>query len=273
MSIATEITRLQNAKASLKTSLINKGVEVSDTAKLDEYAGYVDGIQAGGGSVEEYFETEIKQTTGSVASYIKQIPVIKVPTNMSKFFEDCFSLTEMPLLDTSKVTNMNYAFDGCEKLIELPLFDTSNVTNMNCAFQNCKLIKTIPQFNTSSVTIASTMFGSCSSLTTIPMLDFSNVTTVRGIVNYDYVLQNLGGFKDLGKAYLTTQSAEYTAYKLDLSHCKELTHESLMNVINNLYDIKTAGVQPQALVLGSTNLAKLTDAELQVLSDKGWLFA
>lgn len=50
MSIETEITRLQNAKASLKTSLISKGVEVSDTAKLDEYPALVDSIEAGGGT-------------------------------------------------------------------------------------------------------------------------------------------------------------------------------------------------------------------------------
>lgn len=53
MSIATEIERLQNAKASLKTSLINKGVTVSDTAKIDEYPSLVDSIETGGGSSSE----------------------------------------------------------------------------------------------------------------------------------------------------------------------------------------------------------------------------
>lgn len=53
MSIETEIERLQNAKASLKTSLINKGVEVSDTAKLDEYPALVDSISTGEGGGSE----------------------------------------------------------------------------------------------------------------------------------------------------------------------------------------------------------------------------
>lgn len=46
--------------------------------------------------------------------------------------------------------------------------------------------------------------------------------------------------------------------------------ESLMNIINNLYDIATAGVQPQKLQLGSTNLAKLTDEEKVIATNKGW---
>ena len=48
MSIATEITRLQGAKASLKTSIENKGVTVPSSTKLDGYAALVDEIQAGG---------------------------------------------------------------------------------------------------------------------------------------------------------------------------------------------------------------------------------
>ena len=53
MSIATEITRLQNAKAALKESIEAKGVTVEDSAKLDEYPALVDSIsQGGGGGVE-----------------------------------------------------------------------------------------------------------------------------------------------------------------------------------------------------------------------------
>ncbi len=53
MSIATEITRLQNAKASIKGSIEAKGVTVPSNAKLDTYSSYVDQIQTGGGGSEE----------------------------------------------------------------------------------------------------------------------------------------------------------------------------------------------------------------------------
>lgn len=50
MSIASEITRLQTAKANLKTSIEAKGVTVSPSATLDAYPAYVDAISGGGGS-------------------------------------------------------------------------------------------------------------------------------------------------------------------------------------------------------------------------------
>ena len=53
MSIATEISRLQQAKADIKSSIEAKGVNVPSSAALDDYSGYVDRIQQGGGIVEE----------------------------------------------------------------------------------------------------------------------------------------------------------------------------------------------------------------------------
>lgn len=54
MSIATEIARLQNAKASIKSSIENKGVTVSPSATLDDYSALIDAISSGGGSGLEY---------------------------------------------------------------------------------------------------------------------------------------------------------------------------------------------------------------------------
>lgn len=49
MSIASEITRLQAAKAELKTAIESKGVTVPSDTKLDGYADLVDSIEQGGG--------------------------------------------------------------------------------------------------------------------------------------------------------------------------------------------------------------------------------
>ena len=53
------------------------------------------------------------------------------------------------------------------------------------------------------------------------------------------------------------------------SDCTKLTHDSLMVVINGLQTVTTT----QKLILGATNLAKLTDAEKKVATDKGWTLA
>ena len=47
MSISTEITRLQGAKADIKTAIEAKGVTVSSSTKLDGYATLVGNIQTG----------------------------------------------------------------------------------------------------------------------------------------------------------------------------------------------------------------------------------
>lgn len=49
MSIQTEITRLESAKAAIKTAIEGKGVTVPDGTLLDGMASLIESIQAGGG--------------------------------------------------------------------------------------------------------------------------------------------------------------------------------------------------------------------------------
>ena len=53
MSIATEITRLNNAKSAIKSAIEAKGVEVPQDAKIDIYADYIAQISQGGGTEYE----------------------------------------------------------------------------------------------------------------------------------------------------------------------------------------------------------------------------
>lgn len=50
---------------------------------------------------------------------------------------------------------------------------------------------------------------------------------------------------------------------------QNLTHDSLMVIINGLQTVTTT----QKLTLGSTNLAKLTEADKKIATDKGWTLA
>lgn len=61
MSIASEITRLQTAKANLKTAIEGKGVTVPSSAKLDAYPALVDSIQQGGGGDDDVIEAYLKE--------------------------------------------------------------------------------------------------------------------------------------------------------------------------------------------------------------------
>lgn len=215
-------------------------------------------------------------------------------TYMNSTFQHCDSLITIPQLDTSKVTDFSFMFDYCGKLELVPELDTSSATNMRSMFANCSSLTTIPLFNTSKVGSIAYMFEKCSNLVSIPQLDTSNVTGIYNMfvdcthlttipklntskvkeISYAFLncvaLTTLGGFENLGQAYLTTANANNSNYTLDLHYATLLTHESLMNVINNLYDIGSAGVKTQKLIVGSTNLAKLTAEEIAIATEKGF---
>ena len=247
----------------------------------------------------KYSDTENVTTMNETfysCSNLQSIPLLDTSnvTDMSGVFSGCLKLQTMPQLDTSNVTNMSKMFDSCQNLQTIPQLDTSNVTNTNQMFYGCTNLTTIPQLDTSKVNTMSYMFGSCTRLTTISQLDTSSVTNMAymfsecirlatipqlngekitilsGAFSNCKLLENFNGIINLGQGYLTTQSANYSNYKLILSNSTKLTHDSLINVINNLYDIKTKGVKPQQLVLGSTNLAKLTAEEVAIATNKGW---
>ena len=72
MSIASEIERLQTAKASLKTSIENKGVTVPEGATLDDYPALVDSISGGGGLNTNMKTAYNNNTSLFVKQYIEQ---------------------------------------------------------------------------------------------------------------------------------------------------------------------------------------------------------
>ena len=352
MSVASEIARLQNAKASIKTSIENKGVTVGD-GTIDTYASKIDGIptssavlgtktitsngtyKAVDDNLDGYSEVEVKTSgvniwdyfieqppsnQGQFIYYIKKLPVVDTSNlrTASYMFSGFMNLQEVPFIDTSKVTTMSYMFSNCSKLTEVPLLDTSSVTDMSSMFSNCNQLKTIPLFNTSNVTTMYGTFSGCSVIDNLPLLDTSKVTKMNNTfkrcydlkkipeintenvtsfnstfyncsnlyeipalnaskvtdVNQMFIickkLKDFGGLINLGEAYNTRQPANISSYKLTLDDSPELTHDSLMNVINNLYDIKTKGCNPQGLVLGGTNLTKLTSEQIAIATERGW---
>ena len=82
MSIASEITRLQNAKSDIKTAIESKGVEVPSNAKLDEYDTYIENISGGGSDIALDNDVNFYDYDGTIVkSYTK---------------DDFLELTSMP---------------------------------------------------------------------------------------------------------------------------------------------------------------------------------
>ena len=249
MSVATEIERIQTAKETLKTKLNAKNDSEHQITNelISDYGTFVDSIT--GVDVNEYFKPTIQggYTYTWRDSFIKfRSPLIVEGTNGYNMFYDYAFDTTPELIGAEKLTSAMQMFYSSNYLKYIQGFDTSNVTSMYSMFQYCPNLVTVPKLNASKVVMIANMFADCNNLT------------------------NLGGLENLGQAYDTTKSANYSSYKLDLSGSNKLTHDSLMNVINNLYDIKSKGCNPQSLVLGSTNLAKLTSEEIAIATNKGF---
>ena len=85
MSIQTELTRITNAKAAIKTAIEGKGVTVPEATLLDGMASLIDSIEAGGGE-ETLFGTYFE--TGSI------IPASDITTDYTIQFQRSFSSIE-----------------------------------------------------------------------------------------------------------------------------------------------------------------------------------
>ena len=132
-----------------------------------------------------------------------------------------------------------------------------------------QIIKKVPPLLVGRID-ADRLFYWCTMLEVIPALDMSGVNTVREDFYRCYALTDFGGCINLGQMFSTTVAANYGNYKLALYDSTKLTHDSLMNVINNLYDIASKGCNTQQLLLGSTNMAKLTAEEIAIATNKGF---
>ena len=131
---------------------------------------------------------------------------------------------------------------------------------------------------------AAGMFSGCSRLLDLsfPVGFGSKITSVRNMFNYCSKMSDLhlpDGFgssaTDAGYAFNNCNSlANITGnpnfkVSFSLSASQNLTHDSLMVVINGLQTVTTT----PTLTLGAANLAKLTDEEKAVATGKGWTLA
>ena len=301
-----DVTDKASAKVNIKEKVLGtKTITENGTYKAidDNLDGYSEvEVATSGVDINEYMSDKITSATSNVGSWIntilklrspltitttnyqemfkyypgKTIPSLicnSLPEKMNGMFAEAKNIIGIPEIDTSNCTDFSYMCQGCSSLLEVPYLDITKSRYTNYMFEGCSSLKKIPQFDLSNVTTVGNMFNNCSNLEIIPLLNMQKVSNTgwpNGFIYNCANLTTLGGFKNLGQGYSTTIAENYAYTTLKMPYSTKLTHESLMNVINNLYDIKTKGVKPQQLVLGTTNLAKLTSEEIAIATEKGW---
>ena len=210
--------------------------------------------------------------------------------NLESFFNKCQSLTSitLPAGFGQNATNLFKCFSGCEVLTSITLPDGfgQNATNIGGCFASCRALDslTFPAGFGQNATDINRCFEQCIFITSLTFPDGfgQNATNIYYSFYNCYNIESLHlptGFgqasTDNGMAFyycegLTTITGNPNfKVNVDFSSCTKLTHDSIMVVINGLQTVTSK----QTLTLGSTNLAKLTDAEKQIATDKGWTLA
>ena len=110
--------------------------------------------------------------------------------------------------------------------------------------------------DTSNVTDMDHMFSNCYKLTTVPQLDTSNVTSMSYMFDYCSSLKTI---------HMININAN-----LDISYSTKFTREALLEILGNL-KAQTSGTK--TIKMGYTNLAKLTEEDKAIATNKGWTLA
>ena len=223
-------------------------------------------------------------------------------TNMGDLFRHCKGLTSLNASnwDLSSATTIRWMFDGCTELVDLDIsnWDTSNVDtyggNGGSVFSNCPKLKSdkFPVFDFSKAKNFTRFIEKSYSITELHFKNFGpnatmfndgyrggqiisldnngSLTTVTGL-NLTYMANNDAYNLNYGIIYsptlvnLTLEGTINNSFKIEAN---ALSHDSLMNIINALAALSKN--QNKTANIGSTNLAKLTNTEIKIATDKGW---
>ena len=245
MSIATEIQRLQQAKADIKAAIEEKGVNVGDET-IDAYAAKIDEI-SGGGSGEDYLPFVKQIQFNSLNDFGK----VKVELNL----DSCNTLFEF-----CKVSDAIYINNTVEHLI----INADNISNMasmlQCAYatRDEKLRHITLNFSTKNVASWVTCFAFMQGLEIIDgePLDFTTATNVNNMFNGCTML------------IFVKFAKEALSRSINLSSCGSLNDISRQSIIDGLVDL--TGGTARTLTLHATVGSKLTDEQKATITAKNW---
>ena len=215
-------------------------------------------IEDKGGSVEGYDDTFL-----GYVNAICSIPDLSHIRNGCETFMENTYLDRIPetVADASQYFTSMYKFaKGCTALKFVPRLYTDNVTTFVYAFYGCTALEEIDGLITSAATTLGEAFHNCSSLVAInEPLDVSHITsqldtTFTGCANLEYLRFSGSLCADIW-----------------LSGAPKLSVASLLSVIDSLADLnQLAQPTTKKITFGARNKAKLSTAQLALVTDKGW---
>ena len=279
LTVNDYLDNLEQDRQGLITALRSKGVTVDNNVTFNDLIDKVNSIDLNA-AVNQYITTTVPNTVNigatTLPGYIKAIKTLPdltlTGTSARRLFQDC-TMDKIPnVTNMDQVTDASYMFIGAT-VAEIPKLNTPNLINANGMFRNCKGFTTVPSFDTSKCTDLSFLFYGDEDLTSLPAFNADSCQNITVILYLCSNLVNFGGLINLGKAYDATKGEKYSAYTFDLTatYSSNLSHDSIMNIINGLYDLTSINVPVQSLKLNAGLRAKLTDEEVAIATNKGWV--
>ena len=169
-----ELNKVLNIKKQIKQSIINRGVEITDTTPFADYPskidsipdnydnGYSAGLDEGysNGYSDGYGTGYEEGSANGGDPYYEELYNLRTNngTNMASMFARTSGELDLRNLDVSKVTNMMYMFDNSSASVNIDGWDTNNVTNMSYMFYSFTGSIDVSKLDTSKVTNVGFMF-------------------------------------------------------------------------------------------------------------------
>ena len=271
---------LQDFLTDIANSIRTK-TQTTDPINAQDFSDKILNISSGGNTLKNLLDATkncyylFQEYSGVSVDDLIQPNDTENVTTMSNMFYNCANLTTIPQLNTGKVTTMNSMFYNCSKLTTIPPLNISNVTSVNNMFYNCNSLTTVPQLDTSNVTEMSKMFYGCSKLTTVPLYDTSKVTRMEEMFWHCSDLQTVPALECTNVTNMNNIFASCHSLKsilmtnigvsLNISASTLFERSDLLVILNNLKTVTSSKV----LTMGATNLAKLTDEDKAIATNKG----
>ena len=261
MSIATEIQRLQTAKANIKTAIENKGVTVGD-GTIDTYADKINEISSGGsGDYEQGFE-DGKNSVVQLDRYLKTAQFTSL--NMFGKSEAVFnfdnivnSLGNLFYCDTEEKRNTTVE----HLTINCPTLITSISQMLYCDFPytDVTLKRLTLNVDTQACSNYKNAFTHQRALEIIDgkPLDYSSATA-----------SNINGFSNCIALVEVRFVANSIKYSISFANCGLLSTETIQSIIDGIADL--TGGTAQTLTLHSIVGGKLTDEQKATITAKNW---
>lgn len=237
----------------------------------------------------ESTEIQIVSSFFSSFLYLKEVPKIELANfdydyiSARYMFQNCINLNDftkmLPFFDKYKLCNCDYMFYNCQSIQEAqfnellkhitltykPATMANSLNLSNFLSSNKYITKVDIPFDTSEVTSMRQMFVSCIKLKSVSAIDCSSATDIQSVFQ-GCPVETFGGFINLGK-----NLKSLTRFYPNLPY--SLSHTSLLNILNGLYDISNTDAVNSNFNLGNTLLAKLSDEEKKIATDKGWVLS